>query len=198
MSNQTLMLGRNYETNKNTAIHTDEHGIFWDKLKHCRMDGRCFVVNSTHSVATETNNIFAIYNPSGSDKKVAIYDIYFYCNSGAGSNNIQFQYIPFTGTLTGGTSLTGVNLKIGHTSATTTLKSNGFTTTGDLTQIHTIRTLFATSTIDISENTNYYNEMIELPAATGIYIKMTANTGLQNINFSYTVKFVELDDNQDI
>lgn len=200
MSNQTLLLGKNYESNKLTPINTQKNGILWTKLKHERNDSRLFVATGTSTQSSSFLTILGLLNPSGSGKKIGIYKLNLtaYTNDTT-TANVKFELVGFTGNMIGGTPLTGINMKIGQTNATSTISSIGFATSNDiLPELHILNSGLGLYTHEINYTYDFTNEFIELLAGRGVVLRMSNNTNNMNIVYTYSINFIETEQDDDI
>lgn len=194
--NSSLLVGKDYENNKNVVLNCDNNGILQNsKLQYYRNQARCFVISNYTTTNSASYNLIAINNPTGSNKKVFVYSINIKMNGAVTTNPVLAIKTFYSGS-SGGTTDTGKNLKLGHTDASSVVRKNGFSVGADGINLFSIRTNFSQTTADYEEYLSFYDEMIELPAGYGIYISWSNADGTNNINASYQIRFIEVDDNQ--
>lgn len=199
MSN--LMLAKNYETNRNVAIHSDRHGILWDKLRHERADARCYIaqaeryINTTGSVLP----ILTIFNTSGSTVKIGLYNIKFIVSTG-GTNGYVFYFIhTLTSAPSGGSSASITNLKLGHSTIPSSIQVKQAPTTisyGTVMFKGIKHMSTSTTDTDFYYQDDFLNEIIEIPPGNGIAI--SASSSFDACNTYSNIRFVVIDEGDDI
>jgi hypothetical protein len=219
----SLIAGRNTDNNKVSVLNVDDEGklkieptelaniqlkldnqyeyTYKNDLRYLRSEGKCFVAsqrgykaNGAQSL-TETQ-MSALYNPSGSGKKLFIYKIHAtYRNEG--NLNIQNRLIlaSFTETMTGGPD-NPRTLKIGSGATSSAL----FRSNPGLNSSNTDKVVFLHSHDEPGNNTNipYYtfDELIELPEGYGLQLRFEHSDDMEASKWNSAFYYIELDNTE--
>lgn len=196
----SLMLAKNYETNKNVPLHSDTHGILWDKLRHERADARCYTVNTNGYISTLNTRVplISLFNNSGSTVKIGVYNVKTSFSAGATTGFCRYYLTTLTSAPTGGTVLTAVNLKLGHSAPPASVVARKEPTATAVGTIETRLKHISTESADVDfiEHSQFLDELIEIPANNGISIDGLFS--LEGMNYDVQIRFVVIDEGDDI
>ena len=181
-------------------IKISNSGIFPSKLANQRYNGNSY--NATTNIYTTASSVgmMTIYNTSGNNKKVYIYNIDVQISASSATSGDSYLSIwTLNADASSGTAITAKKLQIingDSSSHSCSIKYN--VTNGTFTTVNKLFVnyfAFSSSSTDIDENyvLNLYDEMIELPAGKGIVLNLTNSSG-SGLNYYVTVKFLEVDD----
>jgi len=181
-------------------VKISNSGIFPSKLANQRYNGNSYSAVANQYITASSVGIMSIYNTSGNNKKVYIYNIDVQISADLATGGDSYLSIwTLNANPTSGTTVTANKLQIINGDSSTHSCSikhnvpNGTFTTVNKLFVNYLA--FSSSSTDIDENyvLNLYDEMIELPAGKGIVLKLTNSSG-SGLNYFVTVKFLEVDD----